>query len=286
MLSAISLFAAAHIVSGNAFFSGLILTFFALGLRLSTARRWCQTSAFILLATGFILFVCSATPLPLWAYAGWFGVTLGPWIFRKRISKITLPLFLALTYGLGLAGWEYRYHIDPVIVAPEGESAYVLGDSLSLGMLPPEKNWPEQLGDLLGHAITSYSTAGAKMADVIATAQRIKEPDALVILEIGGNDLLYDTPHFKSDLNNLLRELCRERRRVVLLELPLPPTYNYAGRAQRTLAARHGATLIPKHCLASVLSTPGATIDGLHLSGLGHRLLAEKIAGMFSGNHS
>ena len=108
-----------------------------------------------------------------------------------------------------------------------------------------------------------------------------KEPlgDGLVLLEIGGNDLLGTTTvtDFEDLLDRLLVEVCRPGRVVVMLELPLPPFCNDYGRAQRRLAAAHGVTLIPKRWLVDVLTANGATVDGIHLSQEGHELMAEKV---------
>jgi len=64
---------------------------------------------------------------------------------------------------------------------------------------------------------------------------------------------------------------------VVLLELPLPPLHNRYGRAQRTLAHKHDALLIPKRRFGRILAHPGATLDGLHLTQTGHELFAKMI---------
>jgi acyl-CoA thioesterase-1 len=105
-----------------------------------------------------------------------------------------------------------------------------------------------------------------------------------VILEIGGNDLLGGTsiPKFREDLEKMLALVCGPRRRVAMIELPLPPFYNRYGMVQRALAKSHGVTLIPKRYLAKVISTPGATVDGLHLSNAGHALLARSLFEMLT----
>ena len=47
------------------------------------------------------------------------------------------------------------------------------------------------------------------------------------------------------------------------------------GAAQRRQAAIYGIHLISKRDFARVLSTPGATIDGIHLSAQGAAAMAE-----------
>jgi lysophospholipase L1-like esterase len=48
----------------------------------------------------------------------------------------------------------------------------------------------------------------------------------------------------------------------------------------------HGVTLIPKRFIADVMSTPDATVDGLHFSNTGHILFAREIFGMLTHSDS
>lgn len=67
-----------------------------------------------------------------------------------------------------------------------------------------------------------------------------------------------------------------------MFELPLPPLFNGYGYAQRALAAKHKVALIPRRLLASVLFSPDATLDSIHLSDQGHQRLAESVAEILS----
>jgi len=138
------------------------------------------------------------------------------------------------------------------------------------------------LGELVQRKVRNFSFGGAKVESALANAERITQADALVILEIGGNDLLAETsiPKFQEDLEKMLTLVCGPHRRVAMIELPLPPFYNRYGMVQRALAKSHGVTLIPKRYLAKVISTPGATVDGLHFSNTGHALFAHLLAGL------
>jgi acyl-CoA thioesterase-1 len=63
-------------------------------------------------------------------------------------------------------------------------------------------------------------------------------------------------------------------RELVMFELPLFPFDNAYGIEQRRIAAKYGIRLIPRRCLAAILASPGATLDGIHLSNTGQRALA------------
>jgi lysophospholipase L1-like esterase len=107
----------------------------------------------------------------------------------------------------------------------------------------------------------------------------VEETDAVVLVEIGGNDLLNGTSpdEFERHLRALLAALRRPGRTVVMLELPLVTFFAGYGRAQRALAEEYGVFLVPKRIFAGVLAAPGATADGLHLSAAGTRLMAERL---------
>ena len=110
-------------------------------------------------------------------------------------------------------------------------------------------------------------------------ADQLPSAGGLVLLEIGGNDLLGDTPtaDFERDLNLLLARIRAPGRTVLMFELPLPPLSNEYGRIQRRAAARHGVRLIPKRIFMSVLAADGATLDSIHLSDAGHERMAAEI---------
>src|SRR5262249_23677190 len=104
-----------------------------------------------------------------------------------------------------------------------------------------------------------------------------------VFIEIGGNDMLGDTStaSFAEKLDPLLARARGDPdrpRTVVMMELPIfIGRWGYAVQ-QRDLAARHGVVLVPKRLLADVLLTTANTIDGIHLSKVGHQRMATLLA--------
>ena len=82
---------------------------------------------------------------------------------------------------------------------------------------------------------------------------------------------------FEAGLAKLLAAVRRPGRVVVMLELPLPPTYNAFGRIQRRLARRYNVLLVPKRVLLGVLQRQGTTLDSIHLSPEGHQDMADAI---------
>jgi acyl-CoA thioesterase-1 len=120
---------------------------------------------------------------------------------------------------------------------------------------------------------------GADVTSALRQADRLPAEGGLVILEIGGNDLLGSTSAaaFGEALGRLLDRVSIPGRTVLMFELPLPPFCNEYGRLQREQAARHGVLLIPKRALASVITGDDATLDALHLTKSGHQKLADAV---------
>jgi acyl-CoA thioesterase I len=117
------------------------------------------------------------------------------------------------------------------------------------------------------------------MSDGLRQAAHIDRPGALIFVELGGNDLLSGTSavEFHDQLDKLLRTICTNGNEVVIFETPLIPFRNSIGIDQRRLAKKYGAKLLPKRFLTSVFEQNGTTLDGLHLSQLGHDTLADEI---------
>ena len=271
-------------ISGQVLFVGSALCWFGCLLRKFSRQRWTQAATRIVVIVGALLVVSSATPLPFWMYGIFFGVLLLTWLRlasraarHDKFDYFTLVLLLA--QALVMAGTETYHRRAPSLPLAEGSKLFVLGDSLSIGADPPGKSWPELLGDLAHLKVKNFAFGGATVETAYDEALRIDSDNALVILELGGNDLLggKSIARFRMDLEKMLTRVCVGRRRVMMIELPLPPFYNRYGMVQRALARAHGVILVPKRYLAAVLTFPGATVDGLHLSNTGHELFARTL---------
>lgn len=184
--------------------------------------------------------------------------------------------FLLIVSGV-LTIWEMSHHQRPEIVVSKETAIYVIGDSISAGMGAGIIVWPQVLAEQAMLRVVNLAQPGAKVRDGIRQAEQISEAPALVILEIGGNDLLGDTDasSFRADLDILVQELVGHGHSVLMMELPLFPFQNGYGEAQREIAAEYDVQLLPKRALTQVLGVPGSTSDGLHLSQVGHNAMAE-----------
>lgn len=275
-----------HVASGHAFFTGLALILGAVAVRV-LAKEWRRTAGALTLL-GVLFVAISATPLPWAAYGAW-AATLAAWTWgetrRPPLSSRRLLVVRAATVvscvAAGLTELPYHLPARPVRV---GDSAVgVIGDSVTAGMGENEAvTWPRLLADKGGLEIHDHSAMGATVDSARKQAAKLTDEDRVVVVEIGGNDLLGSTTlgGYEAGLDALLRDVSRPGRTVLMFELPLPPGFNAYGLTQRRLAAKHGAVLIPKRALMGVFTGGDATLDSIHLSQSGHDRMAEIVGGL------
>ena len=255
--------AALYFASGESLYPGVV--FLLLGVM--APERWPvlrSLSGWI----GLILMVGACPPAPWWAYGIFVGIFL-LWLFRpKKLSRAAATMMLAMGVFLVL-GTELSQRKMPVIAGGTEHSLVIIGDSLSSGIGGP--SWPTILEHSAGISIKNLSRPGAGVRDALAMAAQMTREDHLLLLEIGGNDLLGGIPSadFANGLEALQLKACAPRRTVVMFELPLIPSKIAYGYNQRRLARKYHVFLIPKRFFADVLRGPHATSDGLYLSEVG-----------------
>jgi lysophospholipase L1-like esterase len=271
--------------AGKSFFVGTALLTFAVlfpGLRKKT---WSTLIKYFFTIAGIFLIALSATPLVWWFYAAWIVAVfvffmLGSlrtslalkWV---RLSRVSVVCFCVIALVM-----ELPYHLRPQMPKGNFETLYVVGDSISAGVGgEDERTWPKILNQKYGIEVIDLSVPGATVASAIQQADQVDSKSAIVLLEIGGNDLFAPTPYalFEQDLRQIMKRVSGPKQLVVILELPLQPWGVPYGAIQRKLAREFNATLVPKSFFISVLASKGATVDLAHLSPNGHELMSEKI---------
>ncbi len=269
-----------HIVSGHAFFSGILLLFIAVLVSISK-RPFINRFTALAFLFGIIAIVLSSTPLPPWVYLVAAVATL-LWIasrYSDPLRRWTPGAMIAV--WLMAAGIEIPYHrIQPLALA-SNRSLAILGDSVSAGIGSSEsfETWPSILGREYRIEIQDISHAGETVASALTRARKNSITASVVIVELGGNDVLGATSatQFANDLDAMLEHLTAPDRQIVMFELPLPPFYHAYGRRQRMLAAKYKVNLIPKSVFLSIIAGNGITLDSIHLSQSGHQLMADRV---------
>lgn len=269
-----------HIVSGQAFFTGtLMLIVSALASTKSTPMsRRVTVWAFL---SGAGLASLSSTPLSWWGYVMAVGALLiwieGYFKTERRGSAAAFMVTVLLIVMLA----ELPFHLRPTLQAARDRSITVVGDSVTAGVGGDEtsRRWPELLASAHHLRVQDISNMGETAASALKRAKPHTITSSIVIVEIGGNDVLGGTTpeEFTADLSNLLVHLSTPHRQVVMFELPLPPFYHAYGAAQRRLARIYNVALIPKHLFLSVIAEEDSTLDTIHLTQSGHQRMADAV---------
>lgn len=271
--------------AGYSFFIGAGLLTSGILFSIFYKKLWSNLIVYIFTIIGIFLIFLSATPLPWWFYIIWIIAILGCLcsITLRTYSTLKLPVFLRITaISLSMTAMlaELPFQLKPFIPKQKFEKLYVIGDSVSAGISgKEEQTWPEIISKKYKVDVINLSESGATVASAVRQAARVDCENAIVLLEIGGNDLFAPTPpdSFEQDLKRILKTVSSSKRTVIMLELPLQPWHIRYGRIQRRLAKQFGIILIPKRFFVSILAAKGAALDLAHLSPSGHNLMAEKI---------
>lgn len=252
-----------HVYSGQLFFTAALL--FIIGIAGGRRLR-------ILPLLAIPLAALSGTPMPLWVAIPLVAVT-GIAAFTNEEWRRGLPALakiVAIAAVVLAAALEAPYHLgDSKVARPR--RLIVIGDSLASG-LGETNPWPRRLGPGVANLSMPSDTATSALQSQLP---RLPDPipGDLVIIELGGNDMLDGTPpeQFEAALHQIVRA-CAPRT-VVMLEVPvLPGKWSY-GAAQRRVSRRHDVVFVPKRVLALVLGDTRNTDDGLHLTDRGHEQL-------------
>ena len=248
--------------------------------------RWAILLRNLIAWLSIAMIVMACPPLPwvmdavfLAAFAAWFCFANvnnlhSPWLkLRVGLSLILLLLLLASV------AIEFRHRRMPEILMQPEDNLVVIGDSVSSGIDPRVPSWPAILQQLTGVPVKNLARPGATTAEGVDMARGITPADHFIIVELGGNDLLSGVPseEFGRALELLLAKVSKPGRAVIMFELPLIPTMIAYGQIQRRLASKYGAYLIPKRFFVRVIAGASATSDGIHLTELGVRRMAELV---------
>jgi acyl-CoA thioesterase-1 len=274
-----------YFASGESLYSGAALLLLLLALTPLVRKRWFAALRVPLVGVSLALMVLACPPFPFWL-DGIFLAALVAWLVAwtradqpataaRRRFRLYANVGLTLL-ALLLPALELPWRQAPRLVGTPSDHLVVIGDSISAG-LDVEPPWPRVLQDRTGIPVINLAVGGAETSDALAQCRKLAPDDTLVLIEIGGNDLLGGVPaaEFASRLDTLLAACAAPKRTVIMFELPLLPHRIGYGRVQRRLAGRYHVPLIPKRYFAEVFAA--GTSDGLHLAPAGARRMAEVV---------
>jgi acyl-CoA thioesterase-1 len=279
---------ALYFASGESFYLGAVLLILVMiASPLKRARLLRNVAAWL----GLAMMVMACPPFPavidlifFAVFLLWFivsnraGSTRAWWRLRQG-STVVLTVFL-----LTLTAVEYSHRSMPVIAGGPSDHLVVIGDSISSGIDSHVPAWPLVLEQTSGVTVRNLSRPGAQVREGLTMAEKLTADDRVVLIEIGGNDLLMGIPsrQFGQNLDALLSKITMPGRTVVMFELPLLPDKIGYGQIQRRLSTKYGVSLIPKRYFTEVIGQANATSDGLHLSASGSGHMAALVAQVLS----
>src|SRR5690606_22060586 len=155
---------------------------------------------------------------------------------RPRLRRGTGLAVVAVCAAGAALEWQWRSM--PRLERDGFPRLYVIGDLISAGMTHDERTWPTMLAGERGVEVRDLSRAGETLDSAMSQLRGVEPGPAIVLLEIGGNDLLAGKPvtEFEEDLEQLLKRVQHPERRLVMFELPLPFMTHRHGWAQRRLS--------------------------------------------------
>jgi len=235
---------------------------------------------------GLALMIMASPPFSLMVSLLFFAV-FAVWFItsnQSSVSQTTVRLQMGASILLAaslliLTILEFSHRKMPRITGNASDHLVVIGDSISSGIDPHVAAWPLGFQQTCGVPVRNLARPGAQVSEGLLIAGDLTADDHLVLIEIGGNDLLMgvSADDYSKALDALLSKVTAPNRTVVMFELPLLPTKIAYGQIQRRFGAKY-VPLIPKRYFAQVLVDASATTDGLHLSASGARRLAPRVA--------
>lgn len=171
---------------------------------------------------------------------------------------------------------------------PGGATVLVVGDSISAGFgVDAAQAWPGLLAQQTGWRVINGGISGDLSADALERLPDLLERHApqLVLLEIGGNDMLRGEPdeRIRANLEKMVVAVQGRGARVVLMATPRPSLVRAALSAlkpaefYRSVADQYRVMLL-QDTLSEVLSRPEFKLDPLHPNAAGHAALAARTA--------
>ena len=249
----------------------------------------------ILLVTGMLLIMFSSVPMSPFL----FTMTALAVIILLMSGQFDTPAVRGFFNILRIvivaaAAWaakdEMKREKMPDLSGYRFEKIFVIGDSLSGGVgFKGEKTWVEIAAERSGAKFIPLCVGGATVGSSLERAELVTGNNVLVILELGGNDILKKTDlrEFRKDLTAILKTLSSVNGRTIMMfEMPSPPLHKGYNMVQRELADKFYVKVIPPGFFAKILTSKDMTTDGIHLSNLGHEKTAELILSILDNNEN
>ena len=225
---------------------------------------------------------------------------------RTSISVINGLMLLLTVWGCGSSetrndskpetGSTVAVQKTPVTPASTKKTVLFFGNSLAAGYgVEPSQAFPALIGEKIDSAGLNYTVVNAGLSGETTAGGKsrigwvLRQPVAVFVLELGGNDGLRGLP-LSATRQNLQAIMDTVRRKspqavIVLAGMQIPPNLgtDYTREFRelfKELADKNKAILIP-FLLESVGGVPKLNqSDGIHPNPAGHKIVAETVWGV------
>ena len=201
----------------------------------------------------------------------------------RELSPGTITaVFRSLFSSLAVLLLVVACSVDVPNLDSPGTTIVCFGDSITYGVGgSPGRTYPEILAGHLGTEIINAGVPGETAADGTKRLDEVLAEDPwLVVVELGGNDLLQKRPLAETEeaLRFILEGLLEAQVVPVLVEIR-GPFGSDMGDLYRNLAKDYGVPLL-EDVLPKILLTPRLKADPIHPNGDGYEKLALEVAGL------
>jgi acyl-CoA thioesterase I len=170
-------------------------------------------------------------------------------------------------------------HPPPNLDSP-GTAIVCLGDSITAGVgASPGHGFADVLAERLGVPVVNAGVPGDTAAEGLARLPQVLAADPwLVIVELGGNDILRQVPIERTEeaLDEIVRRLITARVLPVLVAVS-GPFGGQHGKLYDRLGDRYHVPVV-RDVLRQILLDPSQKADEVHPNDTGHARLGEAVA--------
>ncbi len=162
-----------------------------------------------------------------------------------------------------------------------GTTIVCYGDSITAGVgAAPEESYPRRLAEVLGLEVRNLGVPGDTAGAAAGRIDQVLAQDPwLVIVELGGNDLLQRAPIAGTEaaLRQIIERLLAARVVPVLVEIEVPVFGGQYDEMFERLADDYGVPVVDD-ALRRILTDPALKSDTIHPNAAGYRRLAQAVA--------
>lgn len=200
------------------------------------------------------------------------------------INNIKVYLILSLCF-LFVACGASQPKLQPL--APDAV-ILALGDSLTYGVgATPDTSYPSDLERIISRKVINAGISGEETSETLLRldSELAKANPALVIVCIGGNDLIHKRPNdqIKENLSKIIQTIRQHHAQVILIAVPKFGLSFSAPEFYQELGEEFNI-IVDDSTLPSLLKNPEYKSDYIHLNARGYQLLAETIANLLKAS--